>query len=102
MTGVMTMEQTTNDEKPACAASGLTDMLCQCRQCLRDRAEGTHMQWGFVPAEATRMIVCPVCGDKRCIHAMNHIAPCAKADIYGHNAWAERNMTHNAQAQAPA
>jgi len=91
------MENVTKVEKIDGAASGLSDVLCQCRQCLRDRGEGTHMQWGFVPAEATRMIVCQVCGDKRCIHALNHEAPCAKEDIYAHNAWVERNMTHNAE-----
>ena len=37
-----------------------------------------------------RMIVCPDCGDKRCIHAMSHAAPCAKTDLYAHNAWVER------------
>lgn len=37
-----------------------------------------------------RFVVCPVCGDKRCLHAHNHAAPCAKADIYAHNAWVER------------
>jgi hypothetical protein len=42
------------------------------------------------------MIVCSVCGDKRCIHALTHEAPCAKADIYGHNAWVDRHMTYNA------
>lgn len=44
---------------------------------------------------AERMIVCPVCGDKRCVHAKYHEAPCAKANIYEHNAWVERNMTPN-------
>ena len=37
-----------------------------------------------------RFVVCPVCGDKRCIHAASHEAPCAKADIYAHNAWVQR------------
>ncbi len=37
-----------------------------------------------------RMVLCPTCGDKRCIHAISHEAPCAKADIHAHNAWVER------------
>lgn len=92
-----------NNEKLDGGLSALTDVLCQCRQCLRDRGEGTHMQWGFVPTEAIRMIVCPVCGDKRCVHAIDHRAPCAKADIYGHNAWVEHYPPKNAaywEAQA--
>jgi hypothetical protein len=36
------------------------------------------------------MVVCAVCGDKRCVHARDEAAPCAKADIYAHNAWIER------------
>ena len=36
------------------------------------------------------MVVCPECGDKRCVHAADHDAPCAKVDIYAHNAWVER------------
>lgn len=40
--------------------------------------------------EDMRFVVCPKCGDKRCIHAVSHEAPCAKADLYAHNAWVER------------
>jgi hypothetical protein len=36
------------------------------------------------------MVVCPECGDKRCLHAHNHLAPCATVDLYAHNAWVER------------
>ena len=34
--------------------------------------------------------MCPECGDKRCIHAFNHDAPCAKINLYAHNLWVER------------
>lgn len=40
----------------------------------------------------TRMLVCPSCGDKRCVHARDHEAPCAKDDLFAHNAWVERNL----------
>jgi hypothetical protein len=36
-----------------------------------------------------RLHVCPICRDKRCIHAMNHHAPCAQFNSYKHNAWVE-------------
>ena len=42
--------------------------------------------------DAMRMVVCPECGDKRCVHAGDHDAPCAKSDLYAHNAWVERHM----------
>ena len=42
--------------------------------------------------DCMRMIVCPDCGDKRCVHAADHAAPCAKTDIYAHNAWVQKHM----------
>lgn len=62
---------------------------CTCLACIKRydlRSEGG------LPLSMTRMIVCPVCGDKRCLHAKNHEAPCAKYDIYAHNTWIEQNM----------
>ena len=50
------------------------------------------------PSLAVRMMVCPVCGDKRCVHAKYHEAPCAKSDIFAHNAWVECNL-HFSQSQ---
>lgn len=60
------------------------ESLCGCRRCVdeRQRGKGLVLQW--------YMVVCPYCGDKRCLHAHNHEAPCAKADLYAHNAWVER------------
>lgn len=37
-----------------------------------------------------RFVVCHNCGDKRCVHATYHEAPCAKTDIYAHNSFVER------------
>lgn len=39
-----------------------------------------------------RFVVCPECGDKRCVRAKDHTAPCAKVDLYAHNLWVERRM----------
>lgn len=56
---------------------------CQCLQCLRDRDEhfmiGTHK----IPAEAGRMVLCQICGCKRCPHATNHIHPCTNRNEPG-------------------
>ena len=62
---------------------------CWCRACERKTAAaaiGRGDFFGLMP----RFIVCPHCGDKRCLHAWSHDAPCAKADLYAHNAWVER------------
>lgn len=56
---------------------------CKCRACRVERG-ATAMTF------ACEMVVCEWCGDKRCLHASNHRAPCAKHDLYAHNAWVER------------
>lgn len=54
---------------------------CNCLQCLRGRSEGEYLLNGtFIPAENMRMILCPVCGNKRCPHAMHHIHPCTHSN----------------------
>jgi hypothetical protein len=58
--------------------------LCQCRQCLRDRDEKVDLGGGFsMPLEATQMIVCSVCGNKRCPHATDHRHSCTNSNDPG-------------------
>ena len=59
---------------------------CRCRACIRERGDSIN----GMPRLMCEFIVCPYCGDKRCLHAHNHAAPCAKVDLYAHNAWVER------------
>ena len=63
-------------------------MTCNCRSCIVQRGDKVH----GMPRLNAEMIVCPHCGDKRCVHAEDHDAPCAKVDIYAHNAWVERRQ----------
>jgi hypothetical protein len=50
---------------------------CQCRQCLRDRNEGCEFANGyFIPKENLMMIVCSICGNKGCLHAIDHRHEC--------------------------
>ncbi|MEM5400848.1 hypothetical protein [Paraburkholderia unamae] len=54
-------------------------MNCEnCRECLRDAT--THGGW---PVLATRMVVCPTCGNKRCPHATNHELACTGSNDRG-------------------
>lgn len=62
---------------------------CWCRACERKTAAAAIGRGDFF-GSLPRFIVCPHCGDKRCLHAWSHEAPCAKADLYAHNAWVER------------
>ncbi len=55
---------------------------CGCRQCLRDRDE-RHPSIPSLPAEAGMMILCPICGNKRCPHANNHRNECTHSNATG-------------------
>jgi hypothetical protein len=52
---------------------------CRCRQCLRDRDE----RIGGLPAEMGQMILCAVCGNKRCPHATYHRHACTGSNEVG-------------------
>lgn len=69
---------------------------CACRRCIKERGDTVH----GMPRLLAEMIVCPHCGDKRCVHATNHAAPCAKVDLYAHNAWVEHALAVAERAPA--
>lgn len=51
---------------------------CQCLKCLRERDVP-----GQVPAEMGHMILCSVCGNKRCPHSDDHNNPCTGSNEPG-------------------
>lgn len=50
---------------------------CWCHECHKD-----HTVNG-IPYSATRMILCPECGNKRCPHATNHSHACTDSNEPG-------------------
>lgn len=50
---------------------------CWCFDCIKDMKEDG---W---PLTLTRMILCPLCGNKRCPHATNHNNPCTNSNEPG-------------------
>jgi hypothetical protein len=56
---------------------------CGCRSCIRERKEGTYIGDFFLPLEASMMILCPICGNKRCPHANNHENECTNSNETG-------------------
>jgi hypothetical protein len=59
------------------AASRSSDGLgsepkCMCLCCLEERDE----RIGVLPYRLARMVVCPICGDKRCPHCADHRNEC--------------------------
>ena len=53
---------------------------CHCLRCLEE--EGKEDVPGM-PIIATRMILCPKCGNKRCPHATDHRNECTNSNVSG-------------------
>lgn len=53
--------------------------LCYCRRCINERGD-TEMG---IPLTSCRMILCPVCGNKRCPHANDHRNDCTHSNEQG-------------------
>lgn len=51
--------------------------LCQCRMCIHDRQDCDDDGW---PVEFTQMILCALCGNKRCPHATDHRDNCTSSN----------------------
>ena len=56
----------------------LEDVECHCYNCNKDRKA-----FGGIPWTATRMILCPTCGNKRCPHATDHNLECTGSNEPG-------------------
>lgn len=52
---------------------------CGCVRCVTDRKE----MLGSLPLTACRMIVCPICGNKRCPKASDHRFKCTNSNASG-------------------
>lgn len=59
-----------------------TPKQCGCIQCLRDHDERNPCM-PSLPAETGRMVVCAICGNKRCPHATNHRHECTHSNAPG-------------------
>lgn len=59
--------------------------LCQCADCFDARWEGKEPYFAF----KSRMILCAICGNKRCPHAKNHANACTDSNKPGQvgSAW---------------
>jgi hypothetical protein len=54
---------------------------CQCRACLKGKT--VDSAFGPIPVHMTRMIVCSICGNKRCPHANDHRNECTGSNEPG-------------------
>ena len=53
---------------------------CKCRRCIRER--DLRAETGIL-LSAARMILCPICGNKRCPHATDHDLLCTGSNEPG-------------------
>jgi hypothetical protein len=56
----------------------ITDNCGNCHKCL----EGTTTEHG-IPITMTRMLVCPICHNKRCPKATDHTLACSGSNAIG-------------------
>jgi hypothetical protein len=62
-----------------------TNDTCMCRRCQEERGEGKSFAMGDVLMNFgfRGMIVCEICGNKRCPHATNHRHTCTNSNEPG-------------------
>jgi len=57
---------------------------CECHRCIEEKRLGQECDLlGWRPLSSYRMILCPVCGNKRCPHAADHDLPCTGSNEPG-------------------
>lgn len=56
---------------------------CECHRCIREKKLGDDSPFGFMPLSASRMILCPACGNKRCPKASDHDLACTDSNESG-------------------
>lgn len=60
------------------------NVSCECHQCIEDNGITVNIFDGIpVLLSATKMIICPVCGNKRCPKASNHRLACTSSNEPG-------------------
>lgn len=56
---------------------------CGCLRCVRIRGNMITIGPMKIPEETTRMILCEICGNKRCPHASDHRYECTNSNAPG-------------------
>lgn len=56
---------------------------CECHRCIKEKNLGAEISGIFMPLSATKMILCPICGNKRCPHASDHDLACTGSNEPG-------------------
>lgn len=55
------------------------EVVCECHRCIKEN----DLRSGGLPLNLTKMILCPICGNKRCPHASDHRLGCTGSNEAG-------------------
>jgi len=58
-------------------------LRCECHRCIEEHKLGMKGPFGWVPLSSTKMILCSVCGCKRCPKASDHDLACTGSNEPG-------------------
>ncbi len=72
---IVTAREAVPQSRPGQVIHTFSTTKCGCLKCIQTRGDKSP---SGLPLEATMMIVCPKCGDKRCPHAEDHSKECTK------------------------
>jgi hypothetical protein len=61
----------------------MSDNTCGCCACLNKQPPVELLPGILVPLSRTYMVVCAICGNKRCPHANDHRNPCTGSNAIG-------------------
>ena len=58
---------------------------CECHRCIEEKRimSGGEGFLAMLPLSSSRMILCPICGNKRCPHASDHRLECTGSNESG-------------------
>ena len=56
---------------------------CECHRCIAEKKLTVYMFGRDMSLNMVKMILCPVCGNKRCPHASDHELPCTGSNEPG-------------------
>ena len=73
-----------SEMSPASKASDVHRLVrCECHACIKEHDLRAECFGGALPLSASKMILCPECGNKRCPKASNHRLQCTGSNEPG-------------------
>lgn len=61
----------------------MSPLNCECHRCIAEHKLGQQFGSMWLPLSSTKMILCPLCGCKRCPRASDHDLACTESNEPG-------------------